>query len=112
MSAVPAARPTDKKPRRGGSGSNVALSRNGRRALTVFFIAFLIFLYVPTVLLIVFSFNDSTVAAFPLAGLTMKWYRAAFSDPCDTRGLRRPCGIYGNLGAYLLSGPGSFNFDF
>ena len=48
MSAVPAARPTDKKPRSGGSGSTVALSRNGQRALTVFFVAFLVFLYVPT----------------------------------------------------------------
>jgi hypothetical protein len=38
--------------------------------------------------------------------------RAAFTDPCDARGLRRPCGIYGNLGAYPVSGPGSFSFDF
>lgn len=38
--------------------------------------------------------------------------RAAFADPCDSRGLRRPCGVFGNLGAYPLSGPGSFSFDF
>ncbi len=38
--------------------------------------------------------------------------RAAFTDPCDARSLRRPCGLYGNLGAFPLSGPGSFNFDF
>jgi hypothetical protein len=38
--------------------------------------------------------------------------RAAFSDPCDTRGGRRPCGVYGNLGASALSGPGSFGADF
>ena len=47
----------------------------------MFFVAFLIFLYVPTVLLIIFSFNTSTVAAFPLAGLTLDWYREAFTDP-------------------------------
>ena len=47
---------------------------------------FLIFLYVPTVLLIIFSFNDSTVAAFPLAGLTLKWYREAFTDHADPHG--------------------------
>jgi spermidine/putrescine transport system permease protein len=78
MSAVTAPSKPAKRPR--GTGGNVALSRNGRRALTIFFVAFLIFLYVPTVLLIIFSFNDSTVAAFPLAGLTTKWYHQAFSS--------------------------------
>ena len=34
--------------------------------------------------------------------------RAAFADPCDARSLRRPCGVYGNLGAFQISGPGSF----
>ena len=34
-------------------------------------------LYLPTVLLIIFSFNDGTIAAFPLQGLTTKWYSAA-----------------------------------
>lgn len=38
--------------------------------------------------------------------------RAAFADPCDVRGARRPCGVYGNLGSFPLSGPGSFGFDF
>jgi hypothetical protein len=37
--------------------------------------------------------------------------RAAFVDPCDSRGLRRPCGFYGNFGAFAVSGPGSVNFD-
>ncbi|MFN7933963.1 MAG: carboxypeptidase regulatory-like domain-containing protein [Bryobacteraceae bacterium] len=38
--------------------------------------------------------------------------RAAFADPCDARAARRPCGIYGNFGAFTPSGPGSFSFDF
>lgn len=37
--------------------------------------------------------------------------RAAFTDPCDVRGLRRPCGVFGNLGKNVLSGPGAMNFD-
>lgn len=37
--------------------------------------------------------------------------RAAFADPCDARGLRRPCGVFGNLGAFQLSAPGSFFYD-
>ncbi len=78
MSAASA--PAPRRRPKGGGGS-VALSRNGRVALTGFFVAFLIFLYVPTALLIVFSFNESTVAAFPLAGLTFDWYSAAFENP-------------------------------
>jgi hypothetical protein len=31
---------------------------------------------------------------------------AAFVDPCDVRGLRRPCGVYGNEGSFVLSNPG------
>lgn len=37
--------------------------------------------------------------------------RAAFADPCDARGLRRPCGIFGNLGAFGLDNPGSVYYD-
>lgn len=33
------------------------------------------FLYMPIFLLIVFSFNDSVVLAFPLKGFTTQWYR-------------------------------------
>ena len=55
----------------------VVISPNGRRILTVFFALFLVVLYLPTVLLIIFSFNDGTVAAFPLEGLTTKYYGLA-----------------------------------
>ena len=54
--------------------SDVALSKNGRRGLLAFFVAFLVFLYAPTIVLIVFSFNDSTIAALPFVGLTTRWY--------------------------------------
>lgn len=37
--------------------------------------------------------------------------RAALADPCDARGLRRPCGVYGNLGKHPVDGPGFFNLD-
>ena len=109
MSAVPASRPTPAG-KRGGGGS-VALSRGGRRALTVFFVAFLIFLYVPTVLLIVFSFNRSTVAAFPLAGLTFEWYRAAFTDQAirdallNSLKVASACGVLSTLIGVMVSFP-------
>ncbi len=62
------------------SSTFVVISPNGKRLLTLFFALFLIVLYLPTVLLIVFSFNDSTVAAFPLDGLTTKWYSLAYQS--------------------------------
>ena len=37
--------------------------------------------------------------------------RQAFADPCDVRNLRRPCGIFGNLGGFLLDNPGSVFYD-
>jgi len=60
--------------------SDVLLSRRGRRGLAVFFGAFLVFLYAPTVVLIAFSFNSSSVAALPFEGLTTRWYEAAWQN--------------------------------
>lgn len=37
--------------------------------------------------------------------------KAAFADPCDVRGLRRPCGIFGNMGGFVLSNPGLGLYD-
>jgi len=35
----------------------------------------IIFMYLPILVLIVFSFNDSVILAFPLKGFTLKWYQ-------------------------------------
>jgi spermidine/putrescine transport system permease protein len=63
--------------RRRNTETFVVISPTGKILLTAFFAIFLVVLYLPTVLLIVFSFNDGTVAAFPLEGLTTKWYGLA-----------------------------------
>jgi spermidine/putrescine transport system permease protein len=63
--------------RRRNTETFVVISPMGKILLTAFFAIFLVVLYLPTVLLIVFSFNDGTVAAFPLEGLTTKWYGLA-----------------------------------
>lgn len=34
------------------------------------------FLYLPILLLVIFSFNDSTILVFPLKGFTLKWYQS------------------------------------
>ncbi len=38
-------------------------------------------LFGPLVILVLFSFNDSNILAFPLEGVTMKWYADALTDP-------------------------------
>jgi spermidine/putrescine transport system permease protein len=65
--------------RGGGEGSTVALSRRGRRALTVYFGLFLAFLYLPSLLLIIFSFNDNVLPQFPIKGFTFDWYQEAWN---------------------------------
>lgn len=42
--------------------------------LFVYAVIYLVFLYLPVMLLPLFSFNDGTIVAFPLKGFTLKWY--------------------------------------
>lgn len=53
---------------------DVALSRNGRRFMRVFFALAVVFLYAPIAVLLVFSFNRSPIPSFPLSGFTLRWY--------------------------------------
>jgi spermidine/putrescine transport system permease protein len=55
-------------------------TRAGRTALRAYFAAFVVFLFAPLVVLVVFSVNDSTTPTLPLAGFTTKWFRLAFSN--------------------------------
>jgi spermidine/putrescine transport system permease protein len=59
---------------------DVALSKNGGRVLRVFFAFVVVFLYAPIVILLIFSFNDSTIPSFPLSGFTLEWYRQFFGN--------------------------------
>ncbi|MEX3009564.1 ABC transporter permease [Hoeflea sp. TYP-13] len=42
--------------------------------LTTYAVLYLVFLYLPVLLLPLFSFNDGTIVAFPIEGFTLKWY--------------------------------------
>ena len=54
--------------------SNVSYLRRTNRPLLAYAILYLAFLYVPVMLLPLFSFNDGIYIAFPLKGFTTKWY--------------------------------------
>ena len=60
---------------------DVALSKNGRRGLRVFFVVLVVFLYAPIAILLIFSFNDSDLPAFPLSGFTLHWYHQFATNP-------------------------------
>jgi spermidine/putrescine transport system permease protein len=51
----------------------------GGRGLTAYAVLYLAFLYLPVLLLPIFSFNDSVVPAFPLSGVTTRWYDGLFA---------------------------------
>jgi spermidine/putrescine transport system permease protein len=60
---------------------DVALSKPGARLLRLFFLLVVVFLYAPIAILLVFSFNDSDLPAFPLSGFTLHWYHQFATNP-------------------------------
>lgn len=62
-------------PNRGGSRrDSIGLS------LKFFTAVVLLGLYLPVVVLVIFSFNDNLVTTLPLRGFTLEWYRKALSN--------------------------------
>ncbi|MBI3648460.1 MAG: ABC transporter permease [Actinobacteria bacterium] len=55
-------------------------SKNGLRALKVFYGLFVVFLYTPIVLLLLFSFNSGQTPVFPLKSFTLRWYRELLAN--------------------------------
>ncbi|MFL5766604.1 MAG: ABC transporter permease, partial [Actinomycetota bacterium] len=72
----------------------VGSSRWARFGGWAFLVFVLALLYVPLLILILFSFNDSIVIALPFKRFTLEWYREVFRDP-------RVLGALGN--SFLLA---------
>lgn len=60
---------------------DIATSKNGLHALRAFFGLLVVCLYAPLVLLVIFSFNDSNIPAFPLRGFSTHGYEQFWSNP-------------------------------
>ena len=75
---------------------DVALSKNGGRALKAFFALVVVFLYAPILILIVFSFNDSALPTFPLSGFTLHWYHQFLAN-AELRGALKTSAIVAAL---------------
>jgi spermidine/putrescine transport system permease protein len=83
---------------------DVALSRSATWVLRTFFAVVVLFLYAPIVVLLIFSFNDSSVPTFPLSGFTLHWYHAFLTNPDLQHALRTSAEIaaLSSLGAVVL----------
>jgi spermidine/putrescine transport system permease protein len=83
---------------------DVALSRTGAWVLRGFFCLVVAFLYAPIVILLIFSFNNSTIPTFPLSGFTLHWYHQ-FLTNSDLKGALETSAIIAalsSLGAVAL----------
>ena len=63
----------------------ITTSRWGYRGLAAWFAVFVVVLYTPLALLVVFSFNDNELLVFPLKGFTTHAYEQFWSNP-DLKG--------------------------
>ncbi|HNP36184.1 MAG TPA: ABC transporter permease [Woeseiaceae bacterium] len=57
------------------------MRRIGQRLRGTFSWGYLFFLYLPILILPLFSFNDSYYISFPLKGFTTRWYQELSADP-------------------------------
>ena len=73
------------------------IGRGTRILLRIATIAILAFIYVPIGVIVLYSFNASRVATWPIGGLTLDWYGRAFADE----------GIRSALGASLVAALGA-----
>jgi ABC-type spermidine/putrescine transport system permease subunit II len=81
--------------------------------LKLYAYAILILLFVPLILIVIFSFNDNMLGAFPLVRFTLRWYEEVFSRRLYLLGFRNSAivatatalgaGVLGTLGAYGLN---------
>ena len=83
---------------------DVALSPTGRWLLRILFGLVVVFLSAPILILLVFSFNNAQIPAFPLSGFTLHWYHE-FIDNADLRASLETSAIIATLtsiGAVIL----------
>lgn len=99
--------------------SPLAAPRRRRRldkaalALGIFVGAVLLFLYLPVVVLIVFSFNDNIVTTLPLRGFTLGWYEKLFanSDMMAAIGNSFYVATFATILTLLIGVPAAFALD-
>jgi len=52
-----------------------------KKILKYYFFIFVFITYLPIIMILLFSFNDSLMAGFPWRGFTLKWWKTLFATP-------------------------------
>src|SRR6266487_5399822 len=68
---------------------NAAAGRLARGILGSYFTVMVVFLYLPLLVLVIFSFNNNNAPVLPLRGFTTHWYDEALNNPNLTDALKR-----------------------
>jgi spermidine/putrescine transport system permease protein len=79
------------------------VSRLAAVVLTVYFWAFIVFLFAPLAVLIIFAFNGSAVPVLPIAGFSVHWFQRAFADTELTGALLRSVEIGAATGLFATA---------
>lgn len=56
------------------------MTRHTRILMSVIYSAFVVYLFVPLILMVMMGFKDSQFIGFPIQGWTMDWYKGVFQD--------------------------------
>jgi len=102
--------------RRGASGLTLRRRRRGDPSTLVLgavAVLVLSFLYLPVIVLIVFSFNDNSVMTLPLNGFTLDWYRKLFANEEMLRAIRNSFYVasFATVLTTLIGVPTAFALD-
>lgn len=77
--------------------------RLAQAVLTAYFWAFIVFLFAPLAVVVIFAFNQSPVPTLPIASLSTHWFHQAFSDTELTDALLRSVGIGAVTGLFATA---------
>jgi spermidine/putrescine transport system permease protein len=79
------------------------LHRLAQSAFTAYFWAFIVFLFAPLAVIVIFAFNQSQTPTLPIAALSTHWFQQAFSDTELTGALVRSVEIGAATGLFATA---------
>jgi spermidine/putrescine transport system permease protein len=77
--------------------------RLGRLTIAAYFWAFIVFLFAPLVVLVIFAFNKSATPTLPIHAFSLRWFHLAFSDTELTTALVRSVEIGAATGLFATA---------
>jgi spermidine/putrescine transport system permease protein len=75
----------------------------GRASLALYYWAFIVFLFAPLVVIVVFAFNKSPTPVLPIAAFSTRWFELAFANTQLTGALVRSAAIGAATGLFATA---------